>query len=58
MKLKNDEDQTKHGIVRGIQNKTGIFEATFKKGKAHGLYRLIQGSKITIHLYKDGECLS
>jgi len=38
---------TCHGIVRGTDPK-GIFEASFKRGKGHGLYRWISGNTVKI----------
>lgn len=40
--MKSKEDWTMHGVVRGVSAEIGIFEATYKHGKAHGLYRWIK----------------
>ena len=44
--------------MRGVDSVGGIYEASFKQGKEHGLYIRFWYDRVYILLHKDGKYLS
>ena len=45
---------TRHGIVRVVEPNGNVYEATYKQGKMHGLYRWITENEIRLQLSFEG----
>ena len=58
MRLKVNDTAVEHGIVRQIDPVGGIIEASYKRGKVHGLYRLIRANLVRIWICRDGNRLA
>ena len=47
-----------YGVVRSISKQGNIVEASYKNGKAHGLMRLVDDTRVAVELYQENKLLA
>ena len=51
--MRHKETKKRHGIVRVVEPNGKIYEATYKDGKMHGMYRWICDGEIRFQLLQE-----